>query len=180
VSLIEVMASLLIIIVGLAGLFMALVSAIRGGASASRLAQAQARAESLLEAMRRASPQTLACLSATAPAGWSACELTCATTMTDGGVASPQACVLTVDSLTLVPGPPAGASGATGQGMDRSGQQYALYASPADPARSTFVRATGPGDRVFDVQVAIAWNDDGTASATAAEHVLALRTGFFR
>ncbi|MGZ3441609.1 MAG: type IV pilus modification PilV family protein [Polyangia bacterium] len=72
-SLVEVMLSMGIALVGVLALFRVLVTSITGSATASHLTQAQLRAATLVEAMRLAPRATLSCLSATTSASWSTC-----------------------------------------------------------------------------------------------------------
>lgn len=72
-TLIEVMISMGLVLVGMLALFRVLVTSITGSAAASRFTQAELRAETLLETIRLAPAATLACLSSTASASWTTC-----------------------------------------------------------------------------------------------------------
>ena len=72
-TLIEVMISMGLVLIGMLALFRVLVTSITGSATASHFTQAELRAETLLEAIRLAPPAALACLSANGSASWSTC-----------------------------------------------------------------------------------------------------------
>jgi Tfp pilus assembly protein PilV len=72
-TLIEVMISMGLVLIGMLALFRVLVTSITGSAAASHFTQAELRAETLLETIRLAPAATLTCLSATASASWSTC-----------------------------------------------------------------------------------------------------------
>jgi Tfp pilus assembly protein PilV len=181
-TLIEVLISLALTIVGLLAVFATLSTASVASQSSSRLSQAEARARTILETVRLAPTPALDCLATTAATGWAACETTCLQNQTADGGASAAACIFTTASMSLLAGPPAGAGATSNQTVDRTGQPYALAYDGNDPtgARSTFVRKTGPSSRVYDIQVTIGWNDDGTATATNPKHAVTLRGGVFQ
>ena len=58
-TLVEVLISLAIVLVGMAGLFRVLASSIAGSTAASRISQAQLRAQLILESIRVANTDTL-------------------------------------------------------------------------------------------------------------------------
>lgn len=72
-TLVEVMISMALVLVGMLALFRVLGTSISGSATASHFSQAELRAETLVEAIRMAPPAALTCLSTTAPASWSTC-----------------------------------------------------------------------------------------------------------
>ncbi len=72
-TLIEVMISMALVLVGMLALFRVLGTSIAGSAAASRFSQAELRAETLIEAIRMAPSSALTCLSTTAPSGWPSC-----------------------------------------------------------------------------------------------------------
>jgi Tfp pilus assembly protein PilV len=72
-TLIEVMISMGLVLIGMLALFRVLVTSITGSAAASHFTQAELRAETILEAIRLAPAATLTCLSATASSSWSTC-----------------------------------------------------------------------------------------------------------
>ncbi len=72
-TLVEVMISMGLVLVGMLALFRVLGTSIAGSATASHFSQAALRAETLVEVMRLAPASALACLSTTPSAGWSAC-----------------------------------------------------------------------------------------------------------
>ena len=71
-SLVEVMISMSLVVVGALALARVLVTSITAGATASHFAQAESRAATLVETIRIASPATLACLAAHT-GSWSTC-----------------------------------------------------------------------------------------------------------
>ena len=72
-SLVEVMLSMGVALVGMLALARVLITSITGSATAAHLTQAQLRAASLVETMRLVPRATMRCLQATASARWSAC-----------------------------------------------------------------------------------------------------------
>ena len=188
ISLIEVMVSLVVVVIGLLGLFRALTSASFGTTSSQAFSQAQARAQQILEAIRSAplgpgptfTPNTLNCLAATTANNWANCETVCRNELLAvNGAASRQACVFRTlsDSGPLLGGP--------GALSDRSQQRYALVYDPANLARSSWVNRAGATNRVYDAQVTICWNDDGSANCGAnppprGEHRVTLRQASFQ
>jgi Tfp pilus assembly protein PilV len=72
-SLVEVMLSMGVVLVGMLALFRVLATSITGSATAAHLTQAQLRASSLVETLRFQSRATLGCLAATTSTGWSGC-----------------------------------------------------------------------------------------------------------
>jgi prepilin-type N-terminal cleavage/methylation domain-containing protein len=176
-TLIEIMISLVVMLVGIMAMFSALGTSIRGTSFASRFSQAQDRAVAIIEATRNAPASTLTCLNNTTADNWANCEADCRSNQTGAGATLAQSCIFTAASFSNVAGPLV--STYSDQRVDRSGQQYALVYSNANPTayRTSFVRQNGPGNRVFDVQVTIGWNDDGTA--TNPNHFVTMRSGVF-
>ena len=176
-TLIEVMISLAVMLIGMMGMFSALGTSIRGTGFASRFSQAQGRAVAIIEAIRNAPASTLTCLNNTAATNWTTCEADCRSNQTGAGATLAQSCIFTAASFSNVAGPPSASY--VDQRVDRSGQQYALVYSNASPTtyRTSFVSQTGPGNRVFDIQITIGWNDDGTA--TNPNHFVTMRSGVF-
>lgn len=183
-TLVEILLSLAVVLVGMLAMFRVLASSVQGGASSSHLSQAQFRAETILEAIRSAPSGALACLSSTPPGNWSNCEALCRTLM--GATPSAQSCIFTVDSMVNVPTPdivftttgvPA-AHSAKGLTVDRNQQNYEILVDNQRDNHDTFVFLTGPNGRVYDAQVSVGWNDDSTSSFTA-KHAVTLRTGVF-
>jgi Tfp pilus assembly protein PilV len=185
-TLVEILLSLAVVLVGMLALFRVLASSISASALGSRMSQAQVRAVAIVDAIRHAPvdssnpsqpvPAVLNCLAGTPIQQWSAlCESLCNTLQT-GATKTLDGCIYTVDSFNLVRAPDlTGAlpNSATGQTFDRNRQQYAL-----DP--TTKVTASGTGTvQFFDVDIVIGWNDDGTATITndRSYHKFELRTG---
>jgi Tfp pilus assembly protein PilV len=157
-TLIEVLISLALVLVGMLALFAVLSSSVVGTSTASRLSQAQARALSIAASIRVAPRPALDCLKATAASSWSNCETICLTNQT--GTANNQSVTV---AHPFVDG---------GQVADRSHQLYAL-----DPT-STKVVLSGANSGVYDVTIVVGWNDDGSAT-TPFRHSLTIRTGVF-
>jgi type II secretory pathway pseudopilin PulG len=183
-TLVEILISLAIVLVGLAGMFRILASSVQGSSSASKISQAQYRAETILESIRSSPANGLICLAGTAPGDWGVCEGFCRAAL--GGTASLTSCLFTTAAMTKLAAPDVTsltpASSTIGQKTDRSNQVYFLAASGAgDGARNdSFVKLAGPNSRVYDVQVAVAWNDDNTETLKSSTHTVVLRSGMFR
>ncbi len=179
VTLVEILISLAVVLVGMLALYKTLTVSIVGTSASSRITQAQLRASSILEAMRNAPKPALDCLAQNAASNWAACEATCLANQTGGGLASPQSCIFTTSTTAGLLGPTASGNLPL-PANDRSNQQYALvYAqnpivSPDGIARTSFVLVGGPGNLVYDLQVTIGWADDGTAANPT--HYVTLRT----
>ena len=176
-TLIEILISLAVMLVGMMGMFSALGTSIRGTSFASKFSQAQDRAVAIIEAIRNAPASTLTCLNNTTADNWATCEADCRSNQTGAGATLAQSCIFTAASFSNVAGPPAASY--VDQRVDRSGQQYTIVYLNATPTayRTSFVRQNGPGNRVFDVQITIGWNDDGTA--TNPNHFVTMRSGVF-
>ncbi len=193
-TMVEVLISLAIVLVGMAGLFKVLSSSVAGSSAASRISQAQLRAQLLLESIRAANLDTLTCLGAQPPSAWGSCETVCRVSQSYAGGGTQaqtftQSCIFTPASLALIPGAtPTGCTSGSGQQVDRSCQTYFVVSNGLRDARDTFVNFS---NRIFDVQVTIGWNDDNTAvapgGASAANvlppvpnHVVTFRSGEWR
>lgn len=186
-TLIEILVSLAIVTVGLLGLFATISSVSYGSSMSSRLQQAQLRAQTIMEALRTAPEATLNCLAGN-PGSWATCEASCVTAQNADlggfGAASLQACIFTVDRMSLLPGPRAGTTTTTDQTRDRSGLRYQLvFDGRNGGARDSFVRRTGLNNRVYELQLTVGWNDDGSDTVTLDQsgiHTVTLRSGVFR
>jgi type II secretory pathway pseudopilin PulG len=175
-TLIEIMISLVIVLVGMLALFKVLSTAVVGSSTASKLSQAQTRAMTILESIRHSPKVALSCLSTTPnPSNWKTCEQTCLSQLTNQKWDS---CIYTIDRFSVISGPdPTGANpyatGPTGgQFADRNQQNYVVDAKSA-------VTIAGPNNNVFDVDITVGWNDDGSASTSAGYHSVRVRTGVF-
>jgi type II secretory pathway pseudopilin PulG len=162
-TLIEILITLALLIVGLAGLFAALTSSVRGSAVANHFTQAQARAHVVIENMMGAPRSVLDCLAQTPASGWSTCEASCAATL--GASSAAQACTFT--TLSTI-----------GIDKDTNGQQYAIvYDNAIGGTRSSAVTTGGLSGRVYDLLVTIGWNDNG--QATPPTHRVTLHAAVF-
>src|SRR5262249_53907595 len=103
-TLVEILISLTVVLIGMLALFRVLASSVAGAATASRLNQAQLRAESILEAIRIAPAPALACLAANAATNWSNCETICKVNQTSAQADS-QTCIYTTSSMTILAAP---------------------------------------------------------------------------
>lgn len=186
-TLIEILVSLAIVTIGLLGLFATLSSVSYGSSTSSRLQQAQLRAQTIMEALRTAPEATLQCLQ-TNYGSWGACETSCVTAqnadMGGYGPSNLQACIFTVDRMSLLPSPRAGATTTQDQTRDRQGLRYQIiFDNRQNQARDSFVRRTGLNNRVYEIQLTIGWNDDGSDTINlnqAGIHTVTLRSGVFR
>ncbi len=165
VTLIELMVSMAVVLVGMLGLFKVLGTSVRAGQTAQKFIQAQARAQQVMEAMRTAPKPVLDCLAGAPATAWAPCELSCKTAL--GAQASPTACIFS------------SVNGATGATNDSTLQQYAVIVDGNDDTRSSWVRPAGVSGRVYDTQLTIGWNDDGTATLPV-QHRLTLRSAVFQ
>jgi prepilin-type N-terminal cleavage/methylation domain-containing protein len=167
-TLLEVLISMAIVVVGMLGLYKAIGSATQGSTLANRFSQAQARAQQVVEAIRK-SPTTptniLTCLSGGATVGnWQNCEASCLADL--GGALNgnaTQSCVF----YTL---------SAASQDKDKGQVNYAVVFDGTSPTRTSFVKypAVVPGSpclsgscALYDVQVTIGWKDDGSVPPVA-------------
>jgi type II secretory pathway pseudopilin PulG len=149
-TLIELMISIGVVLVGLLGLFKVLSSAVGGSAAAQRMTQGRARAQLVMENVKSMPIAVVNCLAAQPPSGWTNCEALCKSTL--GASALPEACIFTTLS-------------AARDSTDSSNQAYAVVVDTANLARSSWVVSAGPSGHLFDVQITVGWNDDGTAAA---------------
>lgn len=183
-TLLEIMISLALVLVGMLALFKVLTTSITGSATSSKLSQAQIRLITILESIRHSpiDPTTgnspaLDCLALAGPpvdnipTNWRNCENACLSLLT---VQSHDACLYSMDSFRYIKGPDA----TKGQLIDRNQQNYIL-----DP-RSVVQRA-GTNTFVYDVRLVIGWWDDnGTTLPTGSGpwpgyHSMQVRTGVF-
>jgi len=157
VTLIELMVSMAVVLVGMIGLFRVLGTSVQAGQTGQRFIQAQARGTQVMEAIRTAPNNVVQCLVGAPATAWAPCETLCKTTL--GAQASPTACIFS------------SVNGATGATNDSTQQQYAVILDANNDPRSTWVRGVGVTGRVYDVQITIGWNDDGTATMPVAHRV---------
>jgi type II secretory pathway pseudopilin PulG len=181
-TLLEIMISLALVLLGMLALFKVLTTSISGSATSSRLSQAQVRLITILESIRHSPtdtngiPVVMNCLMANTPGpNWSACETLCKSLLTNP---TQDACIYTLQSFSFIPAPdPTGASAhkAGGQTLDRNLQQYVI--DPDD----TKIQLAGTNGFVYDVTLTIGWNDDnGTQyQPIAGWHQVKIRTGIF-
>lgn len=173
-TLLEIMLSMAVVLVGMFFLFRVLSVASKGTQASQRLTQGLARAQLVLESMRAAPPSVLDCLSTTAVSSWPTCEAVCLQWMKNTpkvrGLASAESCVFfTLATMNL--------------GTDSTQQQYAVVYDPgALVASSSWVMNNSPQRSVYDAQVTIGWKDDGTATSNtcAGQHCITLRTAIYR
>ena len=175
-TLLEVMMSLVLVLIGMLALFRTLSVASKGSQASQRYTQALARGSEILEAMRTAPPSVLNCLIATGATNWPNCEAQCLTFLQQQkgqvGTPSAQACVFATLSTLK-------------QDRDGTRQQYAVIENPNDPINgSSWVFNDVTYHSVFDAQVTIGWSDDGTAAVNKGcqplQHCVTLRTSIYR
>jgi prepilin-type N-terminal cleavage/methylation domain-containing protein len=169
-TILELLISIAVVLVGMLGLFKVLAAAQVGSAQAQRFIQAQSRAGQVIEALKGMPTPVLDCLVGTQVTSWSTCETMCKAKL--GPTALAQSCLFS----TVNP--------ATNSTADRTLQSYALVVDVNDATRSTWVQKAGVSQRVYDVQVTIGWNDDGTATAQPTgnlpNHRMTVRTAVFQ
>jgi Tfp pilus assembly protein PilV len=167
-TLIEILISLAVVLVGLLALFRTLATSVSGSATASRLSQAQQRAVMVMEAIRIAPRAALDCLATTQATNWATCEATCRGTQTS---AKPDWCVF--KTLTVSTG---GAK--LRSASDANLQSYSLVTSN-NKGGAAQVTMQGTGGRVYDAQVVIGWNEDNSDASTNPDHFIVLRSGVY-
>jgi prepilin-type N-terminal cleavage/methylation domain-containing protein len=171
VTLIEVMLSMAVVLVGMMALFRVLSVASKGSQQSQRNTQGLARAQQIIEAMRLAPPSVLTCLSLNQASAWDNCEVLCRQWY--GAAASPQSCVFSTLSLN-------------NQNVDGTGEPYTLIFDANNPiAGSSWVTNSSQWGLVFDAQVVVGWSDEAQVLPAAttcggAVHCVALRTSIFR
>jgi type II secretory pathway pseudopilin PulG len=176
-TLLEIMISLALVLVGMLALFKVLTTSISGTSTSSRLSQAQVRAITILESIRHSpmntfgNPVVLSCLQTNNPSNWTACETLCKSLLT---APSQDACLFTLPSFSVIK--EAGTAGT--QVRDRSQQFYIM------DTNNSSVTLAGTNGKVFDVQLIIGWNDDNDQANIVAGnshgwHQVKLRTGVF-
>lgn len=176
-TLIEILISLAVVLVGMLALFKTLATSVTGSMTASRLTQAQQRAVLVTEAIRVAPKPAIRCLASTAASGWAACEAVCRANLLSGQANKAEACVYTTFDVK-------DESGCTGCTLavneDKTQQSYAVVAAnPKQPTAVSQVRVSGLGSTVYDSQVVIGWRDDNTDPSQAPDHWVTLRSGVF-
>jgi Tfp pilus assembly protein PilV len=179
VTLLEIMISMAVVMVGLLALVRVLSVASKGSASALHFTQGQARAQQVLESISMMPKGILSCLQASAdPNTWKNCETQCqnssGTSGLGGGMAAVQSCIFV--SLNLLNQPLVNAS-LPNAAADTTNQQYTLVFDNNIPDRSSGV--TSVTGHVWQVQVTVGWNDDGTATAPF-NHRVTFRTDVYR
>jgi Tfp pilus assembly protein PilV len=180
-TLLEIMISLALVLVGMLGLFKVLSSAIGGSSTSSKMSQAQMRAVTILENIRHApvtpTQSVLSCLATTAASSWSACETMCASMLSKP---TQDGCIYTTTSFV---GNNLGGTPVTGQPvpakdtLDRSSQLYVLDTSNApDGQPRSRVTTTGANGAAFEIRVVVGWRDDNTATLPL-DHSVIMRGG---
>ncbi len=178
-TLIEILISMAVVVVGMLGLYKAIGSATQGSMLANRFTQAQARAQQVVEAMRKSPPGTpppaLDCLARLGTGGstaaWANCEVKCLQTYNANFPSNTQSCIFSsLDAVT-----PAGPGPVFGQAADKAQQQYAVVFDTTSPVatqqRSSWVKPVlnclSQPCTLYDVQVTVGWNDDGSTQSVA-------------
>jgi Tfp pilus assembly protein PilV len=168
-TLIEILISLAVVLVGMLALFRTLGTAVTGSMTASRFSQAQQRAVLVMESIRSSPVAAMSCLlAATDASGWLACETTCKTVAT-----SADSCIY----VTLTPTPTK--SMQLDNTKDSNGQSYYVVASSSSASKPiSQVRAAGSYGQAAEIQVVVGWRDDGALSGDP-DHSVILRSGVF-
>lgn len=184
VTLVELMMSLVVIVVGMLAIFRVLSTSVVATSTSSRVAQAQSRASTIIEAIRLAPKEAITCLKGTAPASWATCENTCKSYQTAPATASLSSCIFTPGAFGTLRGPDTGkAFGAAVQTQqyDRLGQQYFYNPNVTAPTANmapaayggTYARSAGDALRTLEIAVTVCWNDDNSnrfTNASTATH----------
>jgi Tfp pilus assembly protein PilV len=165
-TLIEILISVAVVLVGMLALFRTLGSSLVGSSTASKLTQAQQRAVTVMENIRIAPRPALECLRGPVT-GWSTCETTCRANL---AAASADSCIY---SSLSIPGTHQQA------GTDRNLQNYFVVGDSNPSGGVSSVTVKGTTGRVYDVQVVIGWRDDNDPTKTVPDHSVAVRSGVF-
>ena len=194
VTLLEIMLSLAVVLVGMLALFRVLSVASKGTSRGQRFIQAQARAQQIIENIRTAATygnnvlgmppgvgaSIAQCLIGYGADQWSICEAQCKAALPAG--ASQQACMFV--SLNY-----------DNQNIDSSQQVYVVVPDPTPFAlddHTTWLNVSAFSPVELDIQVTIGWNEDDplnpaptlwpTAAATPQPpgwHAVTLRSAVF-
>lgn len=168
-TLMEILISLGIVLVGMLALFRTLGTAVTGSMTASRFSQAQQRAVLIMENLAAAAAldsSVYSCLVNNAASAWAGCETICQTVTGSSA---------TADSCTYITLSPSGTVGLKDQ-SDANNQNYFLVTSGGNNSTQATVAGSG---RLFEFQVAVGWRDDNATSGTP-DHSVVLRSGFFQ
>jgi type II secretory pathway pseudopilin PulG len=174
-SLIEILISLAVVLVGMLALFKTLATSVTGSMTASRLTQAQQRAILVMENMRVAPKLVLNCLVSTTPASnWTTCENTCLTNL-------PAATNKSIDSCTYY-----NLKHSTGTlpvialDTDAANQNYFVVSTiGSNPYTNVSLPPSfGLASTLFEAQVVIGWNDNNLTTEPP-DHYVVLRSGVY-
>ncbi|HEX4460872.1 MAG TPA: type II secretion system protein [Polyangia bacterium] len=170
-TLIEILISLAVVLIGMMALFRTLGTAITGSMTASRFSQAQQRAVLVMESIRSAPKLAMTCLLAQSDAStWSGCETICKATTT---YTSADSCMY----VTLSPTPLK--SMQLNDNADSNGQNYFVVQNPSDLTKPrSSVKAGGTDGSLAEIQVVVGWRDDNTLTGTP-DHSVVLRSGVY-
>jgi type II secretory pathway pseudopilin PulG len=174
-SLVEIMVSLMVVLVGMLALFRTLGTSVTGSMTASRMTQAQQRAVLVAEAMRVAPPPALTCLAGTKAAGWDACELTCLAYLT-GPTKSRDACVYKNLNTKQF-----GGTATLALDQDGTQQRYDVVTKSDKGGPVASVTTTGMSltAALYEFQIVVGWNDANTAADKNPDHYVVLRSGVY-
>ncbi len=168
-TLLEVMMSMAVVLVGMLGLVRVLSVSTKGSMRASRMTQGYSKASEIIEVMNGLPKPVLQCLVSNAtPTSWGTCETQCLQSI--GKTGPLQTCMLTTATMHAL----------NKQDADSTLQQYAIAYDANDATRSTWV--TQSVDlHLYTVQVTIGWNDDGTAPAAPPyDHRVTIKSEIYR
>lgn len=173
-TLIEILISLGVVLVGMLALFRTLGTAVTGSMTASRFSQAQQRAVLVMESIRSAPKLAMTCLLGQPDSsGWVSCETICKSTNT---TIKPDACMY----VTLAPTPTAAMQLSDTQ--DANGQNYFVVPQPGSTTSTSkpksIVKAAGTDGSVSEIQVVVGWRDDNTTTGDP-DHSIVLRSGVY-
>jgi prepilin-type N-terminal cleavage/methylation domain-containing protein len=180
VTLLEIMLSMAVLLVGMLGLFRVLSVAARGSSSAQRMTQGQTKAQQFVESIVAMPKAILDCLVTNAAStAWNSCETQCQTLL-GGYTNAAQACVFTTGTMKSMVQVQIGTP--VTMDMDSTSQHYAIVYDASNPAMSTWVQQVpGSAGHLYQVQVTMGWNDDGTApSQPPYDHRVTLKTDVYR
>jgi len=177
-SLIEVMISLAVVLVGMLALFKTLGSSLSGSMTASRLTQAQQRAVLVMEAIRVAPKPALNCLVGSASADWDGCETLCKSNLININASA------TIDSCIYknLSKNSRGNSPTIDIATDPNSQRYDVVTSLPSGLPASQVTAQGNNipASLYEAQIVVGWRDDNTNASSNPDHYVVLRSGVFQ
>ena len=178
-TLIEILISLAVVLVGMLALFKTLATSVTGSMTASRLSQAQQRAVLVTEAIRVAPKAALTCLVQQSSNSWATCEATCKANLSSPYANKAESCIYSsLDAVWSLTCPNCTKTDDKTLQKDKSLQRYDLVTQNAKGPISQ-VKVHGLANSIYETQIVIGWRDDNQDASTAPDHFVTLRSGVF-